>query len=150
MGFHTRETIENYMAAANKSPGEFLFDGRRGRDRPIPTRQYSRLVSHGIASIGLALLWDACAEPRLLSSTAALVRDSGKCFSSAPSRDVSLARRTGRVEQLAVGNNDAVATVKKSSCACSSDGEMNSLLRSFGFLVICATLIAIGLNGETI
>jgi integrase len=52
MGFHTQEAIENYIAA-NKSPGEFLFDGRCGRDRPIPTRQYARLVSHWIASIGL-------------------------------------------------------------------------------------------------
>jgi integrase len=53
MGFHTREAIENYIAAANKSPGEFLFDGRRGRDRPITTRQYARLVCQWIASIGL-------------------------------------------------------------------------------------------------
>src|SRR5215472_8144821 len=29
MGFHTREAIENYIAVAKKSPGEFLFDGRR-------------------------------------------------------------------------------------------------------------------------
>ena len=53
MGFHTREAIENYTAAANKNPGEFLFDGRRGRDRPILTRQYARLVAHWIASFGL-------------------------------------------------------------------------------------------------
>jgi hypothetical protein len=52
MGFHAREAIESYLAAANNSPGEFLFDGRRGRDRPIPTRQYARLVSYWIASIG--------------------------------------------------------------------------------------------------
>jgi hypothetical protein len=25
MGLHTRETIENYIAVANKSSGEFLF-----------------------------------------------------------------------------------------------------------------------------
>ena len=31
-----------------------------------------------------------------------------KRFSSAPCRDVSLARRTGRVEQLAAGNNDTI------------------------------------------
>jgi len=53
MGFHTREAIENYIAADNKSPGEFLFGGRPSRDLPITTRQYARLVSHWIASIGL-------------------------------------------------------------------------------------------------
>ena len=35
-------------------------------------------------------------------------RDSGKRFSSAPCRDVFFARRTGRVEQLAAGNNDTI------------------------------------------
>jgi integrase len=49
----TREAIDNYIAAAKKKPGEFLFDGRRGRDRPITTRQYARLVGQWIASIGL-------------------------------------------------------------------------------------------------
>ena len=34
----TREAVDSYIAAANKKPGEFLFDGRRGRDRPIKTR----------------------------------------------------------------------------------------------------------------
>jgi hypothetical protein len=36
----TREAIDNYLAAAKKPRGEFLFGGRRGRDRPITTRQY--------------------------------------------------------------------------------------------------------------
>jgi integrase len=49
----TREAIDNYIAAAKKKPGEFLFGGRRGRDRPITTRQYARLVGQWIASIGL-------------------------------------------------------------------------------------------------
>ena len=53
MGFHKRAAIENYIAAANKSSGEFLFGSPRGRDPPIPTQQYARLVSHWIASIGL-------------------------------------------------------------------------------------------------
>ena len=79
MGFDTREEIENYIAA-NKSPGEFLFDGRCGRDRPIPTRQYARLVSYWIATSGwtrVSLGRIRCAEPRLPSSTAALVSDGG-------------------------------------------------------------------------
>jgi integrase len=49
----TREAIDNYIRAANKRPGEFLFDGRRGCDRPITTRQYARLVGQWIASIEL-------------------------------------------------------------------------------------------------
>jgi hypothetical protein len=60
VGFHTREAIENYIAAANKSPGEFLFVGHRGRDRPIPPRQHARQVSPWIASIGL--------DPRLFGT----------------------------------------------------------------------------------
>src|SRR6266853_153525 len=49
----TREAVDNYIAAAKKKPGEFLFGGRRGRDRPITTRQYARLVCQWIGSIGL-------------------------------------------------------------------------------------------------
>jgi hypothetical protein len=80
MGFHTREAIENYIAAANKSSGEFLLGSPRGRDPPISTQQYARLVSHWIASIGLdraSLGCIRCAEPRLPSSIAALVGDDG-------------------------------------------------------------------------
>jgi integrase len=49
----TREAVDNYIRAANKKPGELLFGGRHGRDRPITTRQYARLVCQWIASIGL-------------------------------------------------------------------------------------------------
>src|SRR5215472_10246282 len=49
----TREAVDSYIAAADKMPGEFLFCGRRGRDRLMTTRQYSRLVSQWIAGIGL-------------------------------------------------------------------------------------------------
>jgi hypothetical protein len=37
------QAIDYYLATAKKKPGEFLFGGRRGRDRPITTRQYARL-----------------------------------------------------------------------------------------------------------
>jgi integrase len=47
------EAVDSYIGAANKKPGELLFGGRRGRDRPITTRQYARLVCQWIASIGL-------------------------------------------------------------------------------------------------
>src|ERR1700674_118166 len=41
------------IRAANKKPGEFLFPGRHGSGRGMTTRQYARLVSEWIASIGL-------------------------------------------------------------------------------------------------
>src|SRR5260370_14276927 len=49
----TREAVDSYIGAASKKPGEFLFGGRRGRDRPITTRDYARLACQWIASIGL-------------------------------------------------------------------------------------------------
>src|SRR6201981_953078 len=39
MSEQTREAIDNYIRAANKKPGEFLFVGRRGQGQPITTRQ---------------------------------------------------------------------------------------------------------------
>src|SRR5215813_5387876 len=47
----TREAVDEYLAAAGKKPGDFMFGGRK--DRRITTRQYARLVSEWIASIGL-------------------------------------------------------------------------------------------------
>jgi integrase len=47
----TRQTVDDYLKAAPKVPGEFLFTGRRGRG--ITTRQYARPVSDWIGSIGL-------------------------------------------------------------------------------------------------
>jgi Phage integrase family len=49
----TREALDIYIGATSKKPGEFLFGGRHGRDRPITTRQYARLVCQWIAGIGL-------------------------------------------------------------------------------------------------
>ena len=49
----TREAVDDYIKAAAKRPGEFLFASGRNRERCITTRQYSRLVSEWIASIGL-------------------------------------------------------------------------------------------------
>jgi hypothetical protein len=45
--------MDEYIYAANKKPGEFLFSGRRGLGRCITTGPYPRLVSEWIASIGL-------------------------------------------------------------------------------------------------
>jgi integrase len=49
----TREAIDAYIKAASKKPGDFLFEGRGRSSRCLSTRQYARLVSRWIASIGL-------------------------------------------------------------------------------------------------
>ena len=52
----TRQAVDDYLRAATKKPGEFMFTGRRDSGRSITTRQYARLVSEWIACIGLGCL----------------------------------------------------------------------------------------------
>ncbi len=49
----TRLAIADHLESNEKEPGDFLFPGGRGRDRCLTTRQYSRLVSDWVASVGL-------------------------------------------------------------------------------------------------
>jgi len=56
----TRQAVDDYLKAANNGPGEFLFKSRRRPDRSMTTRQYARLVSEWIGSIGL--------DPRLFGT----------------------------------------------------------------------------------
>jgi hypothetical protein len=49
----TRQAIDEHLAAAGKRCGDFLFRSRRGKGRCLSTRQYARLLSRWIASIGL-------------------------------------------------------------------------------------------------
>lgn len=49
----TRQAIDDYLKAAGKKAGQYLFTGRRGLDRSMSTRQYARLLSEWLASIGL-------------------------------------------------------------------------------------------------
>src|ERR1700716_4172108 len=49
----TRQAVDDYLRAAGKKPGEFLFTGSRGTGQCMTPRQYARLVSRWIASIGL-------------------------------------------------------------------------------------------------
>jgi integrase len=49
----TRQALDDYIKAARRQPGESLFAGRRGGGQCLTTRQYARLVSEWIASIGL-------------------------------------------------------------------------------------------------
>jgi hypothetical protein len=46
----TRQAVDDYLKAAHKKPGEFLFTGRRGMGRCMTTRQYARLISEWLAS----------------------------------------------------------------------------------------------------
>jgi integrase len=50
---HTRQAIDDYLMTSGKQPGEFLITGRRGHGTNLTTRQYARLVSEWVASIGL-------------------------------------------------------------------------------------------------
>jgi integrase len=49
----TREAIDDHISDAGKKPGDFLFASRGNCDRCLTTRQYARLVSGWMASIGL-------------------------------------------------------------------------------------------------
>src|SRR5277367_264515 len=49
----TRQAVDDYVRDSGKKPGEFMFTGRRDSKRSMSTRQYARLVSEWIASIGL-------------------------------------------------------------------------------------------------
>src|SRR6266478_6520570 len=56
----TRQAVDDYLKAAGKKPGEFLFTGRGSFEHCMTTRQCSRLVSEWIGSIGL--------DPRLFGT----------------------------------------------------------------------------------
>jgi integrase len=49
----TRQAVDDYIKAVGKKPGEFLFSGRGNHNRCMTTRQYARLVSNWIETIGL-------------------------------------------------------------------------------------------------
>ena len=48
----TRQAVDDYIKASGKKPGEFLFNGRGDHNRCMTTRQYARLVSIWVATIG--------------------------------------------------------------------------------------------------
>ncbi len=49
----TRHAIDDYLNTVRKVPGDFLFSGRSNKTPCLSTRQYARLVSEWIGSIGL-------------------------------------------------------------------------------------------------
>jgi len=91
----TRQAIDDYIRAAGKKSGEFLFAGRRGPGRCFTTRQYARLVSDWIASIGL--------DPRLFGT-----------HSLRRTKATLIYRRTGnlRAVQLLLGHTKIESTVR--------------------------------------
>jgi integrase len=48
----TRQAIDEYLRAAGKKPGDFLFSGRRP-GQSMTTRQYARLLTDWLIAIGL-------------------------------------------------------------------------------------------------
>lgn len=91
----TRLVIDDYIRAAGKKPGEFLFTGRRGPGQCVTTRQYARLVSDWIASIGL--------DPHLFGT-----------HSLRRTKATLIYRRTGnlRAVQLLLGHTRIESTVR--------------------------------------
>jgi len=49
----TRQAIDSYLKTRSTGAGEFLFPSRRRPGESLSTRQYARLLSQWIASIGL-------------------------------------------------------------------------------------------------
>jgi integrase len=91
----TRQAVDDYIRAANKKPGEFLFTGRRGAGQCMTTRQYARLVSGWVGSIGL--------DPRLFGT-----------HSLRRTKATLIYRRTGnlRAVQLLLGHTKIESTVR--------------------------------------
>jgi integrase len=91
----TRQAVDDYIRAAGKKPGEFLFTARRGQERGMTTRQYARLLSEWIASIGL--------DPHLFGT-----------HSLRRTKATLIYRRTGnlRAVQLLLGHTKIESTVR--------------------------------------
>ena len=91
----TRQAIDDYLRVTGKKPGEFLFGGRRGHGRCMTTRQYARLVSEWISSIGL--------DPSLFGT-----------HSLRRTKATLIYRRTGnlRAVQLLLGHTKIESTVR--------------------------------------
>ena len=91
----TRQAVDEYLRATNKKPGDFLFAGRRGPQKSITTRQYARLVSDWIGSVGL--------DPRLYGT-----------HSLRRTKATLIYRRTGnlRAVQLLLGHTKIESTVR--------------------------------------
>ena len=91
----TREAVDDYLKAAGKQPGEFLFTSRLRPGEAMTTRRYARLVGEWIAGIGL---------DRHIFGTHSLRR----------TKATLIYRRTGnlRAVQLLLGHSRVESTVR--------------------------------------
>jgi integrase len=91
----TRQAVDDYLKSAGKKPGEFLFTGRRGFGQCMTTRQYARLLSEWLVSIGL--------DPKIFGT-----------HSLRRTKATLIYRRTGnlRAVQLLLGHTKIESTVR--------------------------------------
>lgn len=90
----TRQAVDDYLSASVRRPGEYLFAGR-AKQHCLTTRQYARLVSSWIGSIGL--------DPSLFGT-----------HSLRRTKATLIYRRTGnlRAVQLLLGHTKIESTVR--------------------------------------
>jgi integrase len=90
----TRQAIDDYLTAAGKKSGEFLFTGRRV-EQGMTTRQYARLLAEWLTGIGL--------DPHLYGT-----------HSLRRTKATLIYRRTGnlRAVQLLLGHTKIESTVR--------------------------------------
>ncbi len=91
----TRRAVDDYLKASRKAPSDYLFTGRRGKERCLTTRQYARLLSEWVAGIGL--------DPSLFGT-----------HSIRRTKATLIYRRTGnmRAVQLLLGHTKVESTVR--------------------------------------
>jgi len=91
----TRQAVEDYLRAANKKTGEFLFPSRADFGQSMSTRQYARLVSLWVTTI--------CLDPNLYGT-----------HSLRRTKATLIYRRTGnlRAVQLLLGHTKIESTVR--------------------------------------
>ena len=91
----TRQAVDDYLRAAAKKPGELLFTGGRGNGQYMTPRQYARLLSEWVASIGL--------DPKLFGTHSLRRTNAALIY-----------RRTGnlRAVQLLLGHTKIESTVR--------------------------------------
>src|SRR5450756_6775 len=91
----TRQAVDAYIKTASKKSGEFLFTACRKQELRMTTRQYARLLSEWIASIGL--------DPHLFGT-----------HSLRRTKATLIYRRTGnlRAVQLLLGHTKIESTVR--------------------------------------
>jgi integrase len=91
----SRQALEDHLRASGKRSGEFLFTSCWRSDRSMSTRQYARLVTEWIGSIGL--------DPRMFGT-----------HSLRRTKATLIYRRTGnlRAVQLLLGHTKIESTVR--------------------------------------